>query len=341
MHFLLGAAFFLGSAMASTPEQFDPAVGWARIVAAMDLELITAPDRATVDATALAALTPSDATAAAAFEACRAGTFVQDRDSAEEHRYMAMVRDYHCAAAIDGFDHEATVQAFLAALTPRAVYVSEERFAQTMEASAVAESDPRLSSVMQGDRLILTLNAFDPGATARVAAILRGASRAPGGWGSTTIDLRNNVGGELQEVASMLDLFVADGGLFSIRGRRRSDVERFRATARTSPAETLPLNVLIDETTENGAEIFAHVLRQRRQAVLLGQPTKGTADIRTAMLLTPTSILLLPTHRIEDNSGVALDNRPVSPDRLLTEADGDWIGVAALPPAATPAPPRR
>lgn len=91
------------------------------------------------------------------------------------------------------------------------------------------------------------------------------------------LDLRTpSPPGDFNVVASMLGLFAAkDEVLFKMKqmGQDRAEAEVNRRT----PVWTHKLLVLIDDETNNLGETLAAVLRQRKQALLIGSPTRGGA----------------------------------------------------------------
>ncbi|MEZ5384645.1 MAG: S41 family peptidase [Prosthecobacter sp.] len=91
------------------------------------------------------------------------------------------------------------------------------------------------------------------------------------------LDLRTpSPPGGFNDAADLLSLFVPKGEvLFKMKqmGQTRSEAE---ANTR-EPVWTLPLLVLVDDETNNLGETIAAVLRLRRQALLIGGPTRGGA----------------------------------------------------------------
>lgn len=95
------------------------------------------------------------------------------------------------------------------------------------------------------------------------------------------MDLRYNAGGALPEVVATASLFVPAGAsLFGVSSR--SGVKSYVSTPPLDqPASVelgtaiagIPLVVLVDGGTGSGAEAFAHVLRERFAAKIVGQPT--------------------------------------------------------------------
>ncbi len=95
--------------------------------------------------------------------------------------------------------------------------------------------------------------------------------------GHLILDLRSPAPpGDFNDAAEMLSLFVPKGEvLFKMKqmGQTSAEVE---ANAR-EPVWTQPLLVLVDDETNNLGETLAAVLRQRKQALLIGAATRGGA----------------------------------------------------------------
>lgn len=95
--------------------------------------------------------------------------------------------------------------------------------------------------------------------------------------GHLILDLRSpSPPGNFNDAADMLSLFVPKGEvLFKMKqmGQTASEVEMNSR----EPVWTKPLLVLVDDETSNLGETIAAVLRQRKQALLIGAPTRGGA----------------------------------------------------------------
>ncbi len=95
--------------------------------------------------------------------------------------------------------------------------------------------------------------------------------------GHLILDLRSPAPpGDFDDAADMLSLFVPKGDvLFKMKqmGQTTSEVE----TNSREPVWSQPLLVLVDDEANNLGETMAAVLRQRKQALLIGAPTRGGA----------------------------------------------------------------
>lgn len=95
--------------------------------------------------------------------------------------------------------------------------------------------------------------------------------------GHLILDLRSPAPpGDFDDAADMLSLFVPKGEvLFKMKqmGQTASEIE----TNAREPVWSQRLLVLVDDETNNLGETLAAVLRQRKQAMLIGAPTRGGA----------------------------------------------------------------
>lgn len=82
--------------------------------------------------------------------------------------------------------------------------------------------------------------------------------------------------GDFDDAAALLSLFVSKGEtLFKMKQMGQTTTEN--ETSRRDPVWTKPLLILVDDETNNLGETIAAVLRLRKQALLIGEPTRGGA----------------------------------------------------------------
>lgn len=91
------------------------------------------------------------------------------------------------------------------------------------------------------------------------------------------LDLRSAAApGEFLTAAAMLECFIPEGELmFKLKQVGREDAQLF--ISHKASLWTQPLIILIDEETGNLGETIAAVLSQRKQAILVGAPTRGAS----------------------------------------------------------------
>lgn len=149
------------------------------------------------------------------------------------------------------------------------------------------------------------------------------------------IDLRINGGGALDVLRPALGFFTrgAIGSLYD----RSSSAERITVRAENIGAsQSMPLIVLIGPATESYAEVFAGVLRENRNAVLIGQPTAGNIETLRSHEFEDGSRLWLAEQSFRLPSGKSWEGEGLEPDMSITAqwheytAEDDPLVAAAL-----------
>lgn len=139
------------------------------------------------------------------------------------------------------------------------------------------------------------------------------------------LDLRQNPGGLLEKSAEMADLFLPDGVIVSVKGRRPEMAKVFRAH-KGGPLESTLVVVVIDEYSASASEILAAALHDHKRALLIGAPTYGKGSVQNVIPLGDGEALKLTTARyytpndkpIEDHHGIMPDiYAPMSREQML------------------------
>ena len=143
------------------------------------------------------------------------------------------------------------------------------------EDSRVADSGGVQAAMLRPDIALLRPRAFNK---KEVAAIEQHLAKLPkDGVKHLILDLRAPApAGNFEDAAAILSLFVpANEVLFKTRQMTDSATEVLRS--QREPLWKSSLLVLVDGQTCNVGETIAAVLRQRKQGILIGSPTRGAA----------------------------------------------------------------
>jgi carboxyl-terminal processing protease len=137
-------------------------------------------------------------------------------------------------------------------------------------------------------------------------------------------DLRGNPGGLLDQAIRTADLFIDEGAIVTVGGRKGTAVEREIAR----PAGTFrgfPMITLVDQGSASAAEIVAGALQDHKRATILGLPSYGKGSVQTFLDLKDGSGLKLTTARYYTPSGKSLEGVGIKPDVEVEAFEGDDI----------------
>lgn len=136
------------------------------------------------------------------------------------------------------------------------------------------------------------------------------------------LDLRDNLGGDLQAGVQIASRFLAAGKMIAYTtGRGPGANMEFRAGSETKfPA--LPMMVLINGGSASDAEIVAGALQDWERALIVGQPSFGKALVQSEFTFQDGSALLLTTARFFTPLGRSMQRGEALPERGAGRAAG-------------------
>lgn len=140
------------------------------------------------------------------------------------------------------------------------------------------------------------------------------------------VDLRDNPGGSLDEVAKMISLFIKSGPLVQIRDNR-GNVQVYEDEDNGKQLFDKPMSVLINLGSASASEIFAAAIQDYGRGLIVGSTTtgKGSAQIQLDNLaLGSATLTQRKFYRI---TGGSTQNKGVEPDiNLVNIYEGMEIG---------------
>ncbi|PKA15117.1 S41 family peptidase [Leptospira haakeii] len=134
------------------------------------------------------------------------------------------------------------------------------------------------------------------------------------------LDLRQNQGGLISLCISVADLFLKSGIITDKKEKNRSPDTVY---ANPNQITDIPLFVLIDFKTAVGAELVAGALRANYRAVLIGEPSYGSAAIHRLSLhpLDENYRFIILTGQFTFPTGEVAEGRGIQPDILISETE--------------------
>ncbi len=127
------------------------------------------------------------------------------------------------------------------------------------------------------------------------------------------LDLRDNPGGLLNQAVSVTDLFLKEGEIVSIKGRRERNTKSF--SARADDADfSFPMVVLINGGSASASEIVAGALQDHKRALVLGTTSFGKGSVQTVESLRDGYGLKFTIARYYTPSGRSIQAQGIVPD---------------------------
>jgi len=132
-------------------------------------------------------------------------------------------------------------------------------------------------------------------------------------------DVRNNPGGDLKAIESVLDRLLPEGPIIKIVDKS-GNVKTDDSDAACLEA---PMVVLCNGNTASAGELFTAALRDYKLATLVGTTTFGKGTMQSINTLSDGSGLKLSTYYYNPPSGVSYNGIGITPDVEITMSDED------------------
>lgn len=156
----------------------------------------------------------------------------------------------------------------------------------------------------------LRIAAFQSGTAEEVRQALA-ALRAAGVTG-LVLDLRDNLGGYVDQAVEVASMFIGTGPAVRVRGRNES---QFLSGSGTR--SHLDLAVLVNENTASASEIVAGAIRDYLAGALVGVTTRGKGTIQSVYTLPDGGAVKLTTARYLSPLGRTIDRVGLLPDHVV------------------------
>jgi carboxyl-terminal processing protease len=133
------------------------------------------------------------------------------------------------------------------------------------------------------------------------------------------LDLRNCAAGSPDAGIALANLFLSKGRITYLKGQRVAQ-QNFDADP-SKAITTLPLAVLTNHGTADGAEIAAAALLNNQRAQVVGERTYGDAALRRALDMDDGGAILLSVAKYYSPDGKAIQDTGVAPNTQVAEPE--------------------
>lgn len=128
---------------------------------------------------------------------------------------------------------------------------------------------------------------------------------------SLIVDVRNNPGGMLPTLLSVLDRLMPKGTLFVERNKKGEE----KKYSSDNEYCDLPLVVLANEYSYSAAEYFAAITQEQGRAYIIGRPTTGKGEAQQTFELSDGSAVTFSTIKYFTPNGVSISEKGgIKPD---------------------------
>jgi carboxyl-terminal processing protease len=177
----------------------------------------------------------------------------------------------------------------------------KDNIAVTIRREKIVITNVAYAGLVAKDIGYIRLDDFTPGAGKEVAQALstlkdQGATRI-------VLDLRENLGGLLQEAVNVVNIFIPKGREVVVTKGKVDDWNKSYHTLNQPVDTEIPLVVLVSEESASAAEIVAGAVQDYDRGILIGKKTYGKGLVQTTRALAYNSQLKVTTAKYYIPSG--------------------------------------
>ncbi|MGA3029047.1 MAG: S41 family peptidase [Bryobacteraceae bacterium] len=190
------------------------------------------------------------------------------------------------------------------------------------------------SRMAQDDVGVIQVGSLADGEAAQVAKQVQSLQKQ--GAKRFVLDLRHCSTGGPDQGVELANLFL-DKGLITYAEGQKVPRRNFDANA-AADITNLPLVVIVDRGTANGAEVAASALLDDKRAEVVGERTYGDAAIQKAITMEDGSAVILSVAKYYSPSGKSIQDNGVTPSVPQLESDAASDGDDDSNPGIVPKP---
>lgn len=173
---------------------------------------------------------------------------------------------------------------------------------------SVVQVDPVSYRLIEDDIGLITIENFDARAASQFISAVE--SLINSGAKGFIFDVRNNPGGQLGELLTMLDYLLPEGTIFISRTKG----EEPRIEKSDGRNLSMPMTVLINSNSYSAAEFFAAALQEYEWATVIGEKTTGKGYAQRTIKLSDDSAIHISVSEYFTPKGNSLAGKGIVPD---------------------------
>ncbi|MEP1096100.1 MAG: S41 family peptidase [Cyclobacteriaceae bacterium] len=149
-----------------------------------------------------------------------------------------------------------------------------------------------------------------------------------GGTQSLILDLRNNLGGVLNEGINMARLFMKNGDIVLRTQARSKGVQNYSASEGKYP--DFKIAILVNENTASASEIVTSALKDHDRAFIVGKKTFGKGVIENTYTLKNNYRVKFISNAMYSPKGKSWQSTGLLPDYFVDQTQSSYNSVAKL-----------
>ncbi len=169
------------------------------------------------------------------------------------------------------------------------------------------------SRILQPGYAYISISNFNENTNTELISALEKFETATTPLTGLILDLRGNPGGLLKQAVDISDLFINEGVIVSIKGRKDSETQIWKAQE-NSISRAYPIVVLINGGSASASEIVAGALQEHKRALILGTTSFGKGSVQNIKKFSDGSALKLTVARYYTPSGRSIQAEGIKPD---------------------------
>lgn len=133
------------------------------------------------------------------------------------------------------------------------------------------------------------------------------------------IDLRNNIGGNIDMAVFLANQFIKEGVLVREKSKK-STKEIIQKALGEAPFEDFKITVLTNSRSASAAEVFVSAIKDNGRGKIVGEKTKGKGSEQTFFELSDGSAIYITVGRWFTPRGEWIDGKGIEPDIKVSES---------------------